>query len=276
MRSSLLESLGGPPSRGLRYGGAWLSALSTRKYERNSQRAYVELREDDADGGEVIVVAIFTYRRSAVITKRALEQALATKARHMMKRAAAGLDPPLKAWRLMRQRETALGSSSVAGKSDIFCATTLKVGSSLDKLTPTPASGFSVECQWSGRPSLKQEDQNCGLSPTRIRDALLGGRFHPTALQPRHASPKLASSPRRRRWRFRLRSRHQAMSRLPCPSFAHRLGHVFSTEIEHRLLPGSSSRLPLARCSASRPRAPAWARACPSAGTRSRYCRASG
>ena len=74
--------------------GAPLSALSTRKYERNSQRAYVELREDDADGGEVIVVAIFTYRRSAVITKRALEQALATKARHMMKRAAAGLDPP--------------------------------------------------------------------------------------------------------------------------------------------------------------------------------------
>ena len=62
------------------------------QYERNSQRAYVELREQDADGGELIVTAIFTYRRTSIITKRALEQDLATKARHMMKRASVGLD----------------------------------------------------------------------------------------------------------------------------------------------------------------------------------------
>ena len=61
------------------------------QYERNSQRAYVELREQDADGGELIVTAIFTYRRTSIITKRALEQDLATKARHMMKRASVGL-----------------------------------------------------------------------------------------------------------------------------------------------------------------------------------------
>jgi hypothetical protein len=29
------------------------------KFERNSKRAYVELREDDADGGERIVAAIY-------------------------------------------------------------------------------------------------------------------------------------------------------------------------------------------------------------------------
>ena len=52
----------------------------------------MELREDDADGGEVIVTAIFTYRRTSIITKRALEQDLATKARYLMKRAAVGLD----------------------------------------------------------------------------------------------------------------------------------------------------------------------------------------
>ena len=62
------------------------------QYDRESRRAYVELRDDDADGGEVIVVAIFSYRRSSIVTKRALEQDLATKARHLMKRASRGLD----------------------------------------------------------------------------------------------------------------------------------------------------------------------------------------
>ena len=49
---------------------------------------------DDADGDEMIVAAIFSYRRTSIITKRALEQDLATKARHLMKRAAVGLDSP--------------------------------------------------------------------------------------------------------------------------------------------------------------------------------------
>ena len=49
------------------------------QYDRESRRAYVELRDDDADGGEVIVVAIFSYRRSSIVTERALEQDLATR-----------------------------------------------------------------------------------------------------------------------------------------------------------------------------------------------------
>ena len=51
----------------------------------------MELRDDDADGGEVMVTAIFPIDAPA-ITKRALEQDLATKARHLMKRASVGLD----------------------------------------------------------------------------------------------------------------------------------------------------------------------------------------
>jgi len=39
------------------------------QYERDSQRAYVELREQDADGGELIVTAIFTYRRTNSISQ---------------------------------------------------------------------------------------------------------------------------------------------------------------------------------------------------------------
>ena len=61
-------------------------------FERNSKRAYVELREDDADGGEMIVAAIFSFRRTSILTKRALEQEIETKARHLMRRASVGLD----------------------------------------------------------------------------------------------------------------------------------------------------------------------------------------
>ena len=42
----------------------------------------------------MIITAIFSYRRNGIITERALEQDLATKARHMMRRAAVGLDRP--------------------------------------------------------------------------------------------------------------------------------------------------------------------------------------
>jgi hypothetical protein len=62
------------------------------QYDRVSLRAYVEPRDDDSDGGEEIVAAIFSYRRTGSITKRALEQELATKARHLMKRASVKLD----------------------------------------------------------------------------------------------------------------------------------------------------------------------------------------
>jgi len=62
------------------------------RYDRKTLRAYVELRDEDADGGQMIVTAIFSYRRTSIITKRALEQELATKARHLMRRASIGLN----------------------------------------------------------------------------------------------------------------------------------------------------------------------------------------
>ena len=61
-------------------------------YDKETRRAYVELRDNDADGDEMIVAAIFSYRRSSIITKRALEHDLATKARHLMRKASIGLD----------------------------------------------------------------------------------------------------------------------------------------------------------------------------------------
>jgi hypothetical protein len=62
------------------------------QYDRRTLRAYVELRDDDADGGEMIVAAIFSYRHSSIRSKQALEQDLATKARHLMRKASIGLD----------------------------------------------------------------------------------------------------------------------------------------------------------------------------------------
>ena len=70
-------------------------------YDKKTRRAYVELRQDDVHGDEMIVAAIFSNRRTSIITKKALEYDLATKARYLMKRAAVGLDSP----RMIRIRE---------------------------------------------------------------------------------------------------------------------------------------------------------------------------
>ena len=76
-------------------GGLTMSfRLIHANYDKKTRRAYVELRKDDPDGDEMIIAAIFSYRRTSIITKRALEQDLATKARHLMKSAAVGLDSP--------------------------------------------------------------------------------------------------------------------------------------------------------------------------------------
>ena len=71
MRPSLpREPRSESPGRGFRHG---VLRLVHAQYDRKRLRAYVELRDDDADGGEVIVTAIFSYRRASIITKRALE-----------------------------------------------------------------------------------------------------------------------------------------------------------------------------------------------------------
>lgn len=94
MRSSLPKEprSGVPPVGGSPYGEPCLPFhLVHAQYDRRTRRAYVELRNEDADGGEVIVTAIFSYRCTSIITKRALEQDLATRARYLMRRASIGL-----------------------------------------------------------------------------------------------------------------------------------------------------------------------------------------
>ena len=64
------------------------------QFDHVDERAYVELREPDADGGEVIVTAIFSYKSKSLYSQHKLEQDLARKARHMLQRASKVVEGP--------------------------------------------------------------------------------------------------------------------------------------------------------------------------------------
>ena len=60
------------------------------KYDRETERAYVEVRGED-DDGEVLALAIFSYRTTERLSKQQIEQDIVRKARHLLKRAAASI-----------------------------------------------------------------------------------------------------------------------------------------------------------------------------------------
>jgi hypothetical protein len=62
--------------------------LRRARYDRKTERAYVELWDGDDDGGEQIATAIFSYRNKEDLTKRQIEDEVVRKARHVLKRAA--------------------------------------------------------------------------------------------------------------------------------------------------------------------------------------------
>jgi hypothetical protein len=51
-------------------------------YDHRTERAYVELRAPDSDGGEIIVTAIFSYRTITRQTNTQIEREIRRKARH--------------------------------------------------------------------------------------------------------------------------------------------------------------------------------------------------
>ncbi len=62
------------------------------EYDRETQRAYVELRDTDDDGGETLAVAVFSYRTTSRLPRKQIEAEIVRKARHLLKKAASGLD----------------------------------------------------------------------------------------------------------------------------------------------------------------------------------------
>jgi hypothetical protein len=63
--------------------------LIRAEWDQQTQRAYIELRARDDDGGESIATAIFCYRTTSHISKHELKQDIVRKARHMFKRTGA-------------------------------------------------------------------------------------------------------------------------------------------------------------------------------------------
>ena len=59
--------------------------LIRAEYDKETQRAYVELRALDDDGRESI--AIFSYRRTTHLSKHKTKQDIMPKARYLLKRA---------------------------------------------------------------------------------------------------------------------------------------------------------------------------------------------
>jgi len=63
--------------------------LHQAKYDDQTERAYVELRSFDGDGGEQFVVAVFSFRTKERLTKKRIEEEVVRKARYVLKQAAA-------------------------------------------------------------------------------------------------------------------------------------------------------------------------------------------
>ena len=58
------------------------------EYDRHKQRAYVEFRGPDQDGGDAITVALFSYRTTEQLSKKQLHAEIVRKARYLLKRSA--------------------------------------------------------------------------------------------------------------------------------------------------------------------------------------------
>ena len=52
--------------------GGTMFVLQRAEYDRKTQRAYVELRASDDDGGEAITIVIFSFRTTASLSKQRL------------------------------------------------------------------------------------------------------------------------------------------------------------------------------------------------------------
>jgi hypothetical protein len=61
--------------------------LVRAEYDHYTERAYVEFRAPDADGGEAITTAIFSYKNAERLSKSRIKEEVVRKARHLLKKA---------------------------------------------------------------------------------------------------------------------------------------------------------------------------------------------
>jgi hypothetical protein len=61
------------------------------KYDQATERAYIELRDEDDDGGQMFAIAIFSFKTRSSLSRQQIEQDVSRKARHVFRRAMAAL-----------------------------------------------------------------------------------------------------------------------------------------------------------------------------------------
>ena len=64
--------------------------LLRAEYDRGKERAYVEFRQPDMDGGDAIITAIFSYKTAEQLSKNRAKEEIVRKARHLLKGASLG------------------------------------------------------------------------------------------------------------------------------------------------------------------------------------------
>jgi len=62
--------------------------LRQAQYDDQTERAYVEFRRTDGDGGDQLAMAVFTFRTKERLTKQRIKEEVVRKARHVLKGAA--------------------------------------------------------------------------------------------------------------------------------------------------------------------------------------------
>ena len=66
--------------------------LRRAEYDRETERAPVELWAPHDDGGEAITAVIFSFRTTANLSKERVREDIVRKARHLLKRASAATE----------------------------------------------------------------------------------------------------------------------------------------------------------------------------------------
>jgi hypothetical protein len=59
--------------------------LHQAQYDNHTKRAYVEFRRGDGDGGDQLVVAVFTFHTKERLTKQRIKEEVVRKARHVLR-----------------------------------------------------------------------------------------------------------------------------------------------------------------------------------------------
>ena len=62
--------------------------LLRAEYDRAKERAYVEFRARDEDGGDAITTALFSYKTVERLSKKQVHEEIVRKARYLLKRSA--------------------------------------------------------------------------------------------------------------------------------------------------------------------------------------------